>query len=550
MWDGAAEYKRMQQLANAEQQRWFDQTVTVRIFNKFVEEEGVVGNYLSLSFGFKRNDVGVLAMTLPHDTQFRDFLLNNEDGENATIIIVVETQAKRWEGMVDRIALLRDEDGTETIDVSALHLWEHVKHICCWASPFAPLAAQWPRHMTVWGGTKTVINTYLTANLIRLQANWWSTPYDYGDAPSWVELGGAMWPICVVPSDPLKDTTKWTAAIARFEMAHELFQPLLDDAGLMLTARLFLPDEDEQPAPDWYYLDRPTIVLEVLDKSGVTGTTGTWLDGVTQFFEDFLDDGQVERYPANEPETDYEQDYTVGVLGTKTAKPWVRFREGEFSGISSSEIAIHKPLATDVIVGGRSPGWVNAGIEMAIKNMLAWLGLLIGLPGLDSLYQGQLDDVFLAFARIQDRERARQAGPFAYREHFVTGSDKAFTLDGVMALHQGNWDTRGYTSKKVTVDAVSAPYTFGEAPKGGHYDIGDQITFEIDNWLYTDYVTEATFVDDRSTASKWEIVIGDGADEESELMHAHRQLSRLASIVKRLSLDVGASLDLPFIDWF
>lgn len=528
----------MDTLAREEFERWRNPDCLVRFWDKFYNEEGVVGDYLELQFSFKRNAAGALSMTLPGDTPFREFLLNNPDNPDVTIPITVDTKGIQWPGKVDRIALIRDENGVETIEVSALHDWEHISHICCWASPFAPLEAQFPRHMVLFGPSETVLKTFLITNLVRLQLPLWSIPYDWGDDAAWFELGNAMFPIAVVPVNPALDTTKWCALSARFEMADELFEQTLADSGLVLTAKLYIHGESEQPCPQWFVLDRTTIVLDIEDKSGVTGPTGTLVDGLISYVEEFFDDGSSDRYPILDADRDYEPEYDTGWLGTKKARPWVVYREGQYSGIGSSEVAIHKPLALDVIVGGKSPGWVNAGIELAIRNLLSWLGLLIGVPGLDALYQGQLDDVFLAFARTQDRARARRAGPYAYREHFVTGSQKAFTLDGLLALRQGNWDTRGYTSQKVTIED-GAPYIFGK-----HFDIGDMVGFEIDGVVYTDYITEATFTDDRTTSSTWTLVVGDGADEEDPVAKSYRKFTGLLSIVKQMGLDVGADLDL------
>lgn len=106
-----------------------------------------------------------------------------------------------------------------------------------------------------------------------------------------------------------------------------------------------------------------------------------------------------------------------------------------------------------MIIGGRSPGWVNAGIEVVIKGLLS-------LIGLDFLYRGQLNDVFLAWMVYRDMERVERAGPYAFRELYITGSDKAFNLDGLVAGRQGLHLTRGYTSHKVTI-GDSAPICSG-----------------------------------------------------------------------------------------
>ena len=540
-WNGHAESRRMDALFRAEQDEQRDPQAYVRFWNKFMVEEGVERSYEQLQHSKKKNATGALAMTLPRDTLFYDHLFNNPDGEDAMIPITSDTPGDRWSGKVDRCAVLRDENGVETIEVSALHDWNHVATTCLWSSPYAPLLAQLPRHDIKFGGAASVVTQYLASNLSRLQLGYWTAPVNWAGKPKeWVDFGSALFPIAVVPVNPFTDTSRFVGGSARFDMASPFIDQFLKDAGLVLEAEMFLPDEDEQPAPEWFYLDRPTIVLRVRDESAVTGPTGTLLDGIISFFEDFLDDGVTPvRYPNFGSEMDYEDVYVTGALGTKKAYPWIWYFDGEYSGIGQSEIAIHKPLATDILVGGRSPSYVNAAIEIGIKNMLAWLGLLVGIPGLDSLYRGQLDDVFFAFNMTRNSGRVQRAGPYAWREHFVTGSEKAFTLDGVMASQQGQFDTRGYTSHKATIED-NAPYTYGR-----HMQVGSQIGFVVGDLIFTDYISEATYTDTRTSAASWQLTVGNGSDEEDSVTKGWNRKGQLAQVVATLSKDVGMEAD-----WF
>ncbi|WP_228822295.1 phage tail protein [Nocardia farcinica] len=539
-WDSATAAARFDALERADQRYGADQTVLVRYWDKYLQEVGEEHNYLTLEFTYVRNAAGGLKMTVPKKDMVNfDHVFKNPDGENATIPITVNTKAFRWDGYITKASVVRDEDGTETVDIEAIHCWNHIATTACWASPFAPILAQFPRHMILFGPVRTLCALYLATNLMRLQSSYWTVPDKWLDAPDWAQVGSALWPIAVVPVDTLRDTSRWGAASARFDMADQLLLPLLDGTGVMLTARFFLPGEDEQPAPQWYYLDRPTVVLETVDKSGVTGFGGTLLTGLVSFFEEFINDTTPVRYPNFNATSEYEAIYSdSGPLGTQRNFPWVWYFENEYSGIGRAEVALHKPLATSVIVGGRSPGWVNAGIEIAMKNLLAWLGLLIGIPGLDSLYQGQLDDVFLAWMAYENTERTRAAGPFAFREHVVTNSSKAFTLDGVMTGLRGLHQTRGYTSKRVTVEDA-APYLLGK-----DFTLGDQIGFVVGDQIFTDYVTEMTFRDDRESGARWELAIGDGADEEDTLGKAWDRLTAVGQALRTLFTDVGADLDL------
>ncbi|MGV9676209.1 Gp37-like protein [Nocardia sp. NPDC003482] len=532
LWDPYAESRRMDEIERAEQEQLRDPDVLVRFWDKFMREVGEEHSYLSLEFTYPRNAAGGLKMICPRDMVHYDHLFNNADGANATIPITVNTKGFRWDGYVTKASIVRDENGVETVDIEAIHCWNHIATICCWASPFAPILAQFPRHMIGFGPVRTLVTTYLTANLARLQAPGWVPPSE-ADKPEWGGIGNALFPIAVVPVDAQTDTSRWSAASARFDMADKLFEPMLEDSGVMLTARFFIPGEDEQPAPEWFYLERPTVVLETVDKSGVTGSTGTLLDGIQSWIEEFADDGTTPvRYPNFNSTTEYEAVYgQPGRFGTFKNFPWVWYFEGEYSGIGPSEVALHKPTATDIIVGGRSPGWVNAGIEIAIKGLLS-------LIGLDWLYRGQLNDVFLAWASYRDTDRVIGAGPYAFRELYITGSDKAFNLDGLVAARQGLHLTRGYTSHKVTVED-NAPYILGQ-----DFGLGDQIGFALGELVFTDYVTELSFTDDRETAAKWQITVGDGSDEEDSMVKAWQRLGRVARAVKDLATDVGADLDL------
>src|SRR5690606_33309259 len=150
----------------------------------------------------------------------------------------------------------------------------------------------------------------------------------------------------------------------------------------------------------------------------------------------------------------------------------------------------------------------------------------------------QLDDVFLAWASYEDAGRTERSGPFGFQEHVVTNSSKAFTLDGVMTGRQGLHTTRGYVSQKVSVGDGS-PYLIGK-----DFDLGDQIGFVIGDQAYADYVSEMTFRDDRKTAARWELTVGDGSDEEDSLVKAWDRMGQMAQMLKTLATDVGADLDL------
>ncbi|AOE43720.1 minor tail protein [Gordonia phage Bantam] len=555
-----------------------DPRVEVRIFDKVYDLAEFAQDYIELEFSFKRNGTGALSMTLPGDSACRDHIFNNPDGADAIIPMIVDTAGAQWSGQIDTAAIVLDDDGVETIEITALHDWEWCNRVAMWPSPFAPLEAQFPKRMIGIGPASTIIKTFYRANLLRLQLPLWRMPAlneifdpEIFSLPSTAEsdavgslaggvIGGVVggvagafgigadpnFPVAVVPSNPLKDTTKWCAVSARMQMGGELFEQVLKDSGLALVAKVWMPGEHEQPAPGHYTLTRPTILLDVEDHTGVTGPTGTVIDGMLWWFTELLEDMVTEVLSLSDPEhgglvADDDLGQISKWLGLRKARPDVVWLDGQYSGIVSGQVTVHKPMARDIIVGGRSPGWVNSLIDVGMSLLLNYIGILAAAPGLSSLYTGQFDDILLAYQRFTDAGRAKRAGPYLYHEHVVADASAAYTMDGTMSGRSGIWDTRGYVSKTVKVRDAS-PYVFGT-----DYDIGHLVGYELDGVIWTDYVTEATFRDDREERAFWDITIGDGSDEESGSVRAHRKISGLFSIAKDLATDVGADLGLGVI---
>ncbi|QDF15392.1 minor tail protein [Gordonia phage Mollymur] len=621
-WNPQAAVSAMREHDIQETDELLDPVVGIRIFDKFYDLAEFAQDYLDLEFTLKRNGTGALALSLPGDTACRDHIFNNPDGADAIIPIVVDTAGVQWSGQIDTAAIVLDDEGVETIEITALHDWEWCNRVAMWPSPFAPLEAQFPKRMIGIGPAATIIKTFYRANLVRLQLPLWRMPalneiFDeglinlpaaavgtavgglagavaggvaggaagtalgtvavpgIGSVPgaalgaaggaivggvAGAAVGGAVgglaigqgdpnFPVAVIPSNPLRDTTKWCAVSARMQMGGELFEQVLKESGLALVARVFLPEEHEQPAPEHFTLKHPTIVLDVEDHSGVTGPTGTVIDGILWWSTELLSDMVTEIFSLSTEEEAGQDGFIADDdlssiskwLGLRKARPDVVWLDGQYSGIISGQVTIHKPMARDIIVGGRSPGWVNSLIDVGMSLLLNYIGTIAAAPGLASIYTGQFDDILLAYQRFTDAGRALRAGPYLYHEHVVADASSAYTMDGTMSGRSGIWDTRGYTSKTVRVRDAN-PYIFGV-----DYNIGHLVGYELDGTIWTDYVTEATFRDNREERAFWEITIGDGADEEGEGVRAQRKIAGLFSIAKDLATDVGADLGLGVI---
>ena len=93
---------------------------------------------------------------------------------------------------------------------------------------------------------------------------------------------------------------------------------------------------------------------------------------------------------------------------------------------------------------------------------------------------------------------------------------RTVTISHTVLSDDASFDHAIVRNVEVTVHD-NAPYILGP---NADFWIGDQIGFKVGSLLFVDYVTEATFTDDRKTPGRWEITIGDGADEEDSLVKA------------------------------
>lgn len=524
----------------------------IRVWDKNYDLQGYCADYISATVEFARNRVGTGQIVLPGDSEFGPMMMRCT---TEVVPITIEYNGRRWSGRVDTCERKWDKNGI-TYTATLVNDWAWLQSILCWPSPFAPLQAQLPKSMIALGPSVTVIKSYLIANLLRLQVPLWSvlnnisigglvaavgggfTPgYWQGQDPERpnnpVQWNGAIvnranYPVAVKPVNPLKDTSRWTALTARMVDAETLFADVLKDEGLMLTAELFIPGEDA-PIPG-LNLTRPTIVLDVVDMTGYIGENGTALDGLRRTIVEFGKNGTRVVKPYTGPDS---QAYKVpGFYGQDYRQPWVTFWEGEHSGISESKVTAHSPIAKYCIVGGRSPGWLNKGINLLIESALSAILAWVGLSGIaPTILDGILDDVFLAFDRYYDRNRVESLGDYGFFEYYAPGGSVAYSLDGVITGLSAIHDTRGYDSYQFSIDD-RAPYQFGL-----HMDIGQPVAVEAGGLLYLQYLESAKVTDDRGSRVHTQLAIGDPSAEEDPMARTSRRLKRLGAYLNAVFLN-------------
>ena len=212
------------------------------------------------------------------------------------------------------------------------------------------------------------------------------------------------------------------------------------------------------------------------------------------------------------------------------------FRDGEYSGIVESNRIQHGATAKTLMTGGKSPSWVNQLQTFLIKWGLAQLSdyivAMIGMdatsdmgfqapltPGLEEIYQGQLDDILLAYQRFTDPVRAIWCGDMGFLEHFEQGTGTGWTIATELTLRDADWKTRAYHVYKVTI-RNGAPYLYSV-----DFNLGDRVSFEIGGVFHTDQVTAAKISYDTNSPVTVELVVGNDSQDQDPFAVATRTLA-------------------------
>jgi hypothetical protein len=355
------------------------------------------------------------------------------------------------------------------------------------------------------------------------------------------------WPIQIAFVNPVLDQSRWTAMGAGWTSTwHEAYEGLLTDAGCAMKCYTYLTTDEDSPntelaqllnlAPELAQLitGHPATALQAnLNKlvaplrncvmfsfenvSGVTGPTGTAADGAIDLIAVTLDNlitpiaidlktgntfdpgGQLNGEPI-EQASGIDRTYLIEQLaGVAPGPPKVIWWDSTYNGMTTTDIHLRKGPVKTVMVGSKSPEIVNQAQTFAIRYGLAQLSDVIntnlaetgsggqtqiqGTPGLEDLYQGQLDNTLFAWERFTDPMRALYTGDLAFQEHFEKGqSGTAYTLASLIDLRKGNWDTRAYGMFKAT--------TINGYPWLANWDyfVADRVGFEQNGIIWTDNV--------------------------------------------------------------
>lgn len=453
----------------------------------------------------------------------------------------------RWGGKVETIVDEETKGRPTVTTITAVSNRIHLRHIMLAATPVMPHAVQ-PLRMFLWGGPcVTACSTAVLINLFRIYTlnGWWPLPRNIMDPSTWLEnINPLNWPVQVMPVRPLLDQSRWVTIGSRWQSAETVLTPAMKDAGVICHAYTWLPGDPAPyeafgPLKETLKPQRACVILSFEDQSGVTGPTGTALDGLVNLFAVTLDNLFTETLIAVDADGDGQTDpFIRKLLGVAPKRPPFVYRDTGYGGVNSRTMVIHKAKAVTIVVGGRSPGWVNQAITWGIRYGLSQIALAIssipgapaqtpGSEGLDNLYQGQLDNTLLAFMPFVDPRRSAAAGPYARNEHFESGT--GFSFSSILTARQGWWSTRPYTSFKFDV-GDGAPYVLGEDIR-----LGSRVSAERRGVVYTDQIMAIKRRGDRNSSGRPVISFGDDSREEDPVAQGFAAIANIGNFVAQLA---------------
>lgn len=535
----------------AEYKEYYDKTWVVKVYDLLWREVGELGDDLMEMTGTDpRNKVPSATLKIKGGSTYVQTFMSCKD---TLVGVTVETGGIRLAFYVDSFDFEYTK-GEWTGTVNCLGIADVLNYLQIWPNWLLPIQTQIPgRAIFIWG-IRTVVATMIAECALRIQSGMWEWINNMfslnPDIRAWFGtlLVNAQYnitdklrtPIYVSPINPLLDTSPLCARTVRMESCQTVIEDITRAYGVTIQVDLWLPG-DEQP-DDWtkaypsFALRQPTYVVKVIDRSQITGPTGTVLDSVLRTIVDLIGGffgewaGVVRTVPGMSGVFD------SPLLGVNFVPPWaviIAPDPGEVGSVASCKISFHTQKGWQHIIGGRSPKWLNDLFNIIFGFILDIISILLGFIGIpSSLLDGFLNNAIMAFQLIEIYGRRSAFGPYhPCIEVMHPTASAPYNIETVFAFFNAAWDSRGYTSGQFI-------FRDGEVYKLGK-DIfrGGLVSLIYDGRrkIFTDYVENIMF---RYTPDARDIMIqvGDGKAEEAPLAKHQRFIAGVLEAVNTITL--------------
>lgn len=459
------------------------------------------------------NQTGTIQVRLPIDlddprrTWAAFWALDEEARGTSNIHVRVETMGARICGRMkpkNGVKVVRGDKGDEVV-IDFLDDTEELKFVHTAGNPFLPLSLiQQPKAWMAFMQADHGILLTMAANLLRLQltnisidtllkllnpANW--------NIPELIDIFRNIWQqsqIVIRPRSFGDSVAPLALVVGSIRTSiFDVAAPILEDAELQWDLRRWFKG-DPEPWPGagtgWR---NGTLFVGIEDKSGFrkgTSIGGNLLTGLTRTIASVLSNHVEDSYDLFTGETIDETGYRLpGILGSLPEHPYVVYRDGDITGIQTSEFSRSPGGAGRITVGGQSMPGVNELISAAINyggdvlgdNISASIGALVGynisvgsLGGaIDAFLNPIYRDSILAWISVPLLLRVDKQGWGHYLETTSTNVTQAFTAASVMDLRRRRRETDPDTAFNLTV-ANASPWLIGDNGFG-HWWLGDRV---------------------------------------------------------------------------
>lgn len=114
----------------------------IRVFDGDWNLRGYCKKENNASFQFIDNETGTGVLEMPIDIDGKPYYLSRwmadvHKRDTTNIHIAVDKDGARWDGRLDELLILKDEQGNRFVRAIFKHSYEELKHILAWSNPFA-----------------------------------------------------------------------------------------------------------------------------------------------------------------------------------------------------------------------------------------------------------------------------------------------------------------------------------------------------------------------------------------------------------------------------
>lgn len=459
------------------------------------------------------NETGTIQLRLPIDlddprrTWAAFWALDEESRGTSNIHVRVEMMGARRCGRMkakNGVKVTRGPDGDE-VTIDFLDDIEELKFVHTAGNPFLPISLiQQPKAWMLLLQADHGILLTMACNLLRLQltnisitdilkllnpANW--------NIPSLVNAFLNFWQqsqIVVRPRYFGDSVAPLALVVGSIKTSiFDVAAPILEDAELQWEVdRWFKGDPEPWPNAGTGWRNG-TLFVGISNKSGFrTGTSlgGNLFTGFTRTLASVLGNHVEDSYDLITGDTIDETGYRLpGILGTLPAHPYVVYRDGDVTGIQTSEFSRSPGGPGRITVGGQSMPGVNELISAAINyggdvlgdnlgaiiSFGAGVNINVGSLGgaLDSFLNPIYRDSILAHISVPLLLRTSKQGWGHYLETTSTNVTQAFTASSFMDLRRRRRQTDPDTAFTMQV-ANASPWLIGDNG-AGHWWLGDRV---------------------------------------------------------------------------